>query len=89
MCRLCGVLDDDLHYVLVCRRYTALRDKHIPAYYRTDPDCAKLQELLNSRTISDLHRLALYLLESAPLQLAQYEIDRNIDNFARHLFSMG
>ena len=89
LCRLCGVLDDDTHYILVCGRYDAQRVKYIPGVYLDSPDKQSLVELLNSRDKGVLHRLAMYLIDTAPQQRAQYEIDKNIDQFSRFMFSLG
>ena len=89
LCRVCNVLDDDVHYVLTCRRYAAQRKKYIPARYTTSPDTDSLVSILTSRDIALLHRLALFLINTTELQKSQYEVDKNIDSFARIFISLG
>lgn len=59
-CTICGVLEDEYHFVLECRLYNDLRIRYIPPYFWKRPSMFKFVELLNSSNTNYLRRLGTF-----------------------------
>ncbi|XP_033746730.1 uncharacterized protein LOC117331881 [Pecten maximus] len=64
VCTLCNLndIEDEFHFVLVCTRYSDLRQKYLKYYYKNNPSVYKLTQLLNTNNVKDLCNLGKYLL---------------------------
>lgn len=60
-CKVCGVLEDEFHFVLECPLYIELRVKYISKYYYKHPSMLKFIELLKSDSKKDIKRLSMYV----------------------------
>ena len=49
ICYFCGTdIEDEFHFIIVCKKYTDLRERYIPKKYYGKPSMYKLIELLKS-----------------------------------------
>ena len=67
-CKQCNTLDiyDEFHFLLVCTKFSDLRVKYIPKYYRKRPSMVKFIELFNETSINPIliKNVALYVLKA-------------------------
>ena len=70
---MCGVPDDELHFVLECPQFDYVRDKYIPLYYRSSPSAQRLCELLSGDDRPGLNGLAQYLRRVNPIKRETYK----------------
>ncbi len=61
LCDTCGVLDDEYHFVMECRRHTQLRRQYLSPYYFNRPNMLKFVTLLNSEDHEILMKLARFI----------------------------
>ena len=61
LCSLCGVIEDEFHFVLVCKKFDLLRHRYIPHYYWTYPSMFKFIDLISNDKSSVVRQLALYI----------------------------
>ena len=78
LCSTCGVLDDDMHYVLSCGRFSVARRKYINPSYWESPSLYHLVRLLCVSDKPELHKLAKYLLLAEKLSKEVYLVERQI-----------
>ena len=63
-CTLCDEIEDEFHFVVVCIKFHELRIKYLPKSLYTRPSMFKFVNFLNSRNLSDLKKLWLFLHHS-------------------------
>jgi exonuclease III len=63
VCKNCEIneLEDEYHFILVCKKFVNLRSKYIKMYYWKNPSVYKLVQLFNSKNIKTLNNLGKYL----------------------------
>ncbi len=54
--------------ILLCLRFSALRVKYIPRYYRVRPNMYKFVQLMSSENINLLRKLAAYVFHAFKLR---------------------
>ena len=59
--RVCGVLEDEHHFLIECPVYCHLRTVYIKRYYRVNPSMFKLVELFSTNNKRDIQNLATYV----------------------------
>ena len=61
-CIYCDIneIEDKFHFVIVCPKYTYLRNKYINKYYINRPSMFKFVKLLNSTNVKTLNNLAIF-----------------------------
>ena len=60
-CLLCNEIEDEYHFVVVCIKFHELRIKYLPKLLYLRPSMFKFVNFLNSRNVSDLKKLGLFL----------------------------
>ena len=60
-CKLCGVLEDEFHFVLECTLYIELRKTYISKYFWRRPNMYKFIELLQTDSKIKTKRLSMYI----------------------------
>jgi hypothetical protein len=60
-CNLCGLLEDEFHFVIECYLYNDLRKKYIPRYYWNRPNMFKFLELIKSDNKTVIRNLGIYV----------------------------
>ena len=63
-CRVCGVLEDEFHFLIECPIYVNLRAKYIKRYYYISPSMYKLVELFSTNNNRDIQNLATYVYKA-------------------------
>ena len=65
-CIYCDVneIEDEFHFVIVCPKYTYLRNKYINKYYTNRPSMLKFVQLLNSTNVKTLNNLAIFCIKA-------------------------
>ena len=69
-------IEDELHFVCICTKYTMLRNTYISRYYSRNPSMHKFIELLNSNNLKTLKHLAIFIIKALELRL---QTDNNIN----------
>ena len=67
-CRLCGILEDEYHFVFECSLYLAQRKNHISKYYWKRPSMMKLIELFSSENTKQLQKISVYMQKAFKLR---------------------
>ena len=67
-CKLCGILEDEYHFVFECSLYLELRKKYISKYYWKRPSMMKLIELFSSESTKQLQKLSVYTQKAFKLR---------------------
>ena len=64
-CIYCDVneIEDEFHFVIVCPKYTYLRNKYINKYYTNRPIMLKFVKRLNSTNIKTLNNFAIFCIK--------------------------
>ena len=60
-CRVCGVLEDEFHFILECAIYDGLRKTYIKRYYWQNPNMPKFIELLTSENSKIIKNLSCFI----------------------------
>ena len=60
-CLLCNEIEDEYHFVVVCIKFHELRIKYLPKLLYLRPSMFKFVNFLNSKNVSDLKKLGLFL----------------------------
>jgi hypothetical protein len=60
-CNLCGLLEDEFHFVIECCLYNDLRKKYITSYYWNGPNKFKFLELIKSDNKTVIRDLGIYV----------------------------
>ena len=68
ICRVCKVLEDEYHFVIECRLYEELRNKHIPKYYWLRPSMLKFVQLMKSDKVKLIRNVSQYILHAFKLR---------------------
>ena len=63
-CRVCGLLEDEFHFLLECPVYRNLRNMYIKKYYYARPSMFKLMELFSTSNKKDIRNLATYVFKA-------------------------
>ena len=65
-CIYCDVneIEDEFHFVIVCPKYTYLRNKYINKYYTNRLSMLKFVQLLNSTNVKTLNNLAIFCIKA-------------------------
>ena len=66
LCKLCqsGLVEDELHFVLVCDYFVSVRQQFIPKYFYHKPSVSKFALLLKSENDVILRNLCKYIYHS-------------------------
>ena len=67
-CRVCDVLEDDFHFVIICSLYKDLRTKYIKRYYWQRPNMLKFLELLATKNITIIKNLSIFIEKAFKLR---------------------
>ena len=73
ICRACGVLEDEFHFILECAIYDGLRKMYFKRYYWQNPNMPKFIELLTSENSKIIKNLS-YFIEKAFQMRATVEL---------------
>ena len=68
ICRVCKVLEDEYHFVIKCRLYEELRNKHIPKYYWLRPSMLKFVQLMKSDKVKLIRNVSQYISHAFKLR---------------------
>lgn len=60
-CRICGVLEDEYHFILECSIYNELRKTYIKQYFWRRPNMAKFIELFTTENINTIKNLSNFI----------------------------
>ena len=63
-CRVCGILEDEYHFLIECPVYCNLRTLYVKRYYRVNPSMFKLVELFSTDNKRDIQNLATYVYKA-------------------------
>ena len=65
-CTVCdrNEIEDVFHFILICPKYTHIRNQHLKRYYHQRPSMFKLVQLFNDDSLSNLKKLAKYIIEA-------------------------
>lgn len=63
-CSVCGILEDEYHFVIECRIYQDLRKKYIAPYFWMRPSMFKFVELINSTNSTCIRKLSNYIYQA-------------------------
>ena len=63
-CRVCGILEDEYHFLIECPVYCNLRTLYVKRYYRVNPSMFKLVELFSTDNERDIQNLATYVYKA-------------------------
>ena len=63
-CRVCGLLEDEFHFLLECTIYRNLRNMYIKKYYYACPNMFKLMELFSTSNKKYIRNLATYVFKA-------------------------
>ena len=63
LCLLCNIneIGDEFHYLFICKYLENSRKQFLSSYYYTRPNIYKLNQLLNSKRIGVLKKLAKFI----------------------------
>jgi hypothetical protein len=61
-------LEDEFHFVLVCKQYSQLRRKYLSNYYVNNPSMDKFIQLMSSDSVLVLNRLAAYVYHALKIR---------------------
>ena len=63
ICKCCSLncIEDELHFLLVCDNYTALRNKYIPSFYYEQPNLFRMKLLMSCENPDIVKSVATYL----------------------------
>jgi hypothetical protein len=67
-CTICGVVEDEYHFLMECVLYKHIRKNYIPAYYVNKPSMVKFIELLGNEEPTLLKRLAVFVYKAFDLR---------------------
>ena len=58
-CNVChdNLIEDEYHFILVCKKYDNIRNAYIKPYYWRRPSSFKLVQLLSARNVKELNNL--------------------------------
>ena len=59
-CKICGVLEDEYHFVLECLLYVDIRKIYLHRYFWNRPNMIKFIELLTTDNKKKLKNLSIY-----------------------------
>ena len=68
ICRVCNMLEDEYHFVIECRLYEELRNKHIPKYYWLKPSMLKFVQLMKSDKVKLIRNVSQYIFHAFKLR---------------------
>ena len=65
-CTVCdrNEIEDVFHFILICPKYTHIRNQHLKRYYHQRPSMFKLVQLFNDDSLSNLKKLVKYIIEA-------------------------
>ena len=63
LCPYCieGYIEDELHILLVCKRYESLRNKYLPMALTLHKDVNLMKNILHSNNVNIISSLSIYL----------------------------
>ena len=61
VCLICGVLEDEFHFMLECSLYNDERKKYIKRYYWQRPNMPKFIQLMSSENASVIKNIAIFI----------------------------
>lgn len=64
ICLVCGILEDEYHFVLECKMYQNLRKKFISSYFWKRPNMFKFVELIQSRNVNQMRKLSAFIYQA-------------------------
>ena len=57
-------IEDEYHFVIVCKCYTVIRKKYIKQYYNVKPSVFKFTQLLTSCNKTDINNLCKFVKDA-------------------------
>ena len=66
VCKVCKIIEDELHFILICPLYSTLRSHYIDKKYWQNPSLTKLVEIFNSNK-KDLYGLFHFIRKAEEL----------------------
>lgn len=69
-CTMCNdrLIEDEYHFILICRKYEDIRKRYIKQYYWRNPSALKLVQLLSVQNVKELNNLGKYLFAAEKLR---------------------
>jgi hypothetical protein len=63
ICKNCnaGLIENEYHFMLICKKYSDLREKYIKKYYYTWPNIQKFRNLMSVKSSKIIRNLAKYI----------------------------
>ena len=61
ICFICGVLEDEFHFILECPLYSDLRQNYIQRYYWQRANMPKLIQLMTAESVRVIKNLAMFI----------------------------
>jgi hypothetical protein len=56
-----NLIEDEYHFILVCKKYDNIRKAYIKLYYWRRPSSFKLVQLLSAHNVKELNKLGKFL----------------------------
>ena len=69
-CNVCNLscIEDEFHFVLICKGYVSLRREFIPKHFYIHPTKDKFYSLMSTKNVTMLYNLAIYLYRAMYLR---------------------
>ena len=64
LCRQCGVLEDEYHFLIECKSHIDIRKQYIKSYFWKHPSFLKCLQLINSTNVTELKRLSVFIYKA-------------------------
>ena len=64
LCRHCGVLEDEYHFVIECKLYKELRNKYIKQYFWKHPSAFKFTQLILDSDVQTSKNLSIFVYKA-------------------------
>ena len=64
LCEVCGVLEDEYHFLLLCKNSSDLRQRYIPKCYFNYPSMYKFIALISTDHVKTIRNLAVFVYSS-------------------------
>ena len=70
LCTKCNMnqVETEYHFLLVCPKYRALREKYFKRYYQSWPNIIKFQTLMSQRSCKEMMKLSKYIFYAFKLR---------------------
>ena len=74
ICNSCNLIEDEYHFVLICKAYKTCREKYIPFYFYNNPNNFKFIELMITKNGLLLRILSSFLYNAFRIRADYLEI---------------